>query len=114
VFYADCGTFHLLFDNPNTAPIQGTAHYSMPCSMPPCGGGFCYSHCCGPWNLSFLRVTRYDRTLTEVQEVGSASNIKYWRFIWRPGNCYRVMFSTSGNNEADFKPFGMAHRVRPK
>jgi hypothetical protein len=124
VYFADCGTFQIIDNGQAMSSIVGTAHYSALHYSPPYGCDCSCSPCYGPWYLSLLTIIKRNYPWTppnakssvwlEARET-SASKVKYWRF-----NTYSnytkglsIWYSTTGNNDADFKYYLRADRVRP-
>jgi SLA1 Homology Domain 1 (SHD1) protein len=115
VYFTDCGKFHIILSKTEAGPIIGTAYHAMPYWWPPGGCCCCCCPCYGPWYLSFLRFSKNNHTYLEAREISGGSPTKYWRFYWVPRPWgYLIRYSTTGNDDKDFKFFGYACRRRPK
>jgi SLA1 homology domain 1, SHD1 len=112
VFRTFCSRFHIILHQDGVWPIIGTAHYALRYWTPPCCG-CCCCPCCGPFYLSFLKVTHITRSWIEAEEVGGVSGIKLWRFWWVPNCCgeYKITYSRNGT---DWYLYDYACRSQPK
>jgi hypothetical protein len=100
VFRTFCSRFHIILGQPGVSPIIGTAHYAFEYWTPCCGCCCCCTPCCGPFYLSFLKLTAINWSYFEAEEVGGTNpDIKFWRFWWVPDCCckYKVEYSKDGN-----------------
>jgi hypothetical protein len=116
VFYAECGTFHIIRGEAGVAPIVGTAHYAFPYWWPNSCCCYCCCPCTGPWYLSFLRETSFSGGWLYAHDIGT-SDVTRWAFAYfnDDGCGHPIWYRKMGaGGLGPWRFFGYASWTRPK